>query len=107
MSIQIPYIRSIAIAFLVAAALPAGAGEPAVDPLMRVVDLNVGEERTITLCNGESVIVKLLTKRTLRDPVRNAVRQAWVDVEVDGRRVYYISNPALGLWAHRDRLQSA
>ena len=24
--------------------------------------------------------------------------------EVDGERIYFISNPALGLWAHKSRL---
>jgi len=25
--------------------------------------------------------------------------------EVDGEKIFYISNPALGLWAHRDRFE--
>jgi hypothetical protein len=33
---------------------------------------------------------------------RQTLRDGWNTV--DGRRVFYISNPALGLWASRDRL---
>lgn len=32
----------------------------------------------------------------------SSLRDGWN--EVDGERIYYISNPALGLWAHRSRL---
>ena len=30
------------------------------------------------------------------------MKDGWNDV--DGERVYYVSNPALGLWAHESRL---
>ena len=33
---------------------------PLIEPLMRIVDLDVGESRTVTLANGEEVTVKLL-----------------------------------------------
>ncbi len=36
------------------------------------------------------------------DPAR--LSEGWNDMP-DGRRIYYISNPALGLWASRDRLR--
>lgn len=66
---------------------------------------------TITWCPGE------LTEQQVRDvgyeyadftemdakfPVSMA--DGWN--EIDGERIYYISNPALGLWAHESRLQS-
>ena len=58
--------------------------QPALDPIVRVVDLNVGETTTVTLSNGEQVKVKLCDLKETRDPIRNAVRSAIVTVEVDG-----------------------
>ena len=37
-----------------------------------------------------------------RYPVES-LRDGWNETS-DGERFYYISNPALGLWAHQDRL---
>ncbi|QDT24884.1 Peptidase family M23 [Gimesia panareensis] len=70
-------------------ALPARADEnkPALDPIVRVVDLNVGETTTVTLSNGEQVKVKLCDLKETRDPIRNAVRSAIVTVEVDGETI--------------------
>ena len=61
--------------------------EPAMDPLVRVVDLRVGQEATVELCDGTKVDVKLLDLDERRDSLRNAVRQAVVTVEVNGRKV--------------------
>ncbi|QDU47830.1 PKD domain-containing protein [Gimesia panareensis] len=70
-------------------ALPARAAEdkPALDPIVRVVDLNVGEATTVTLSNGEQVKVKLRDLKETRDPIRNAVRSAIVTVDVDGETI--------------------
>jgi hypothetical protein len=32
-----------------------------------------------------------------------SLREGWNDLP-GGERIYYISNPALGLWAHRSRI---
>jgi len=61
--------------------------QPALQPIVRVVDLNVGEETTVTLHNGAQVKVKLRDLQETRDPVRQAVRSAIVTVEVDGETV--------------------
>lgn len=58
-----------------------------IEPLVRVVDLNRGETQTVRLCNGEEVSVKLVSLEEQRDPIRNAVRQARVQVEVDRQLV--------------------
>ncbi len=60
---------------------------PLIEPLMRIVDLDVGESRTVTLANGEEVTVKLLELDEQRCEMRSAVRQAQVKVDVDGRAV--------------------
>lgn len=56
-------------------------------PLVRVVDLNLGESQTIRLCNGKKVTVQLLQLQERLDPLRQAVREARVQVEVDGQPV--------------------
>lgn len=69
------------------------------------------EERfTVTYCPGELTRAEiegvgykfgeLAEMQSRYDPA--TLRDGWNDVA--GERVYYISNPALGLWAHRDRL---
>ncbi|MCO6457762.1 MAG: PKD domain-containing protein [Pirellulaceae bacterium] len=70
-----------------------GADPPpaAIDPLVRVVDLNVGETANVTLSDGSTVQLKLLDLRELRDDVCFAVRRAEVTVEVNGRRADLVS----------------
>jgi len=65
---------------------------------------------TVTYCPGEMTreeiegvgyeFGKLTEIQSRYDPA--GLKEGWNDL--DGERVYYISNPALGLWAHRDRL---
>ena len=65
---------------------------------------------TVTYCPGEMTreeiegvgyaFGELAEMQSRYDPAR--LKDGWN--EVGGERVYYISNPALGLWAHRDRL---
>lgn len=85
---------------VVVAAIPAGASwgadstacrPPAIPVLERVVDLDVGEAQPITLSNGKQVQVKLLDLQEEADPVRQAVRRARVQVEVEGQRVWLTS----------------
>jgi murein DD-endopeptidase MepM/ murein hydrolase activator NlpD len=64
---------------------------PTRTPLVRAVDLNVGESQEIALANGQKVLVKLLDLRETRDELRNAVRRAEVQVEVSGQRVSLVS----------------
>lgn len=60
-------------------------------PLGRVLDLNLGESQTVELSNGKRVLVKLIDLQETRDPIRDAVREAVVKLEVDGRNVELIS----------------
>jgi hypothetical protein len=57
------------------------------EPLLRVIDLNVGESQRVQLSNGKQVAVSLLDLRERRDSVRNAVREAVVKVAIDGKTV--------------------
>ena len=61
--------------------------QPALKPIVRVVDLNIGETTTVTLSNGEQVKVKLLDLKETRDPIRQAVRSAIVTVQVDDETI--------------------
>jgi hypothetical protein len=53
--------------------------------LHRTVDLRVGEGQDVPLSNGRAAHVKLLKLQESRDEVNEAVRQAEVQVEVDGQ----------------------
>ena len=68
-----------------AIAVVASAAEP-ITPLLRTVDLNVGEMQKVQLCDGTSATVKLLALNEARDDVRGAVRRAEVVIEVNGER---------------------
>ncbi len=61
---------------------------PPIEPLVRVVDLDVGQSQDVELCNGRTVTVRLLALREKRDSLRNAVRKARVHLEIDGTSVW-------------------
>ncbi len=51
---------------------------------LRTVDLEVGEKREVELPSGVRVSISLLALDELRDPIRQAIREARVQVEVNG-----------------------
>jgi murein DD-endopeptidase MepM/ murein hydrolase activator NlpD len=73
--------------------LPAPAGPPAptLVPLVRTIDLKIGEEQEVELVNGKKVAVKLLDVRETRDDLRHAVRRAEVTVQVGSEKVSLVS----------------
>jgi hypothetical protein len=64
---------------------------PTLRPLVRAVDLNLGESQTVELADGSRAAVKLLALRETRDRLRHAVRRAEVRVRVNGREVSLVS----------------
>ncbi|MCK5271366.1 MAG: peptidoglycan DD-metalloendopeptidase family protein [Sedimentisphaerales bacterium] len=66
--------------------------QPTIDPLLRVVDLNVGESQTIKLHDGSEATVKLLDLKETRDALRQAVRHAEVRVLVNNKVVTLVSS---------------
>jgi dienelactone hydrolase len=54
-------------------------------PLGRTVDLSLGESQTVELSNGKTAHVKLVTVEERRDPLRDAIREAKVTLEVAGK----------------------
>src|SRR5437879_7955682 len=59
--------------------------------IVRAVDLDVNEAQQITLSDKTKVRVKLLSVDETRDPMRNAVRQARVKVELNGQSLVLTS----------------
>lgn len=59
----------------------------AVEPLLRVVDLEIGESADVVLSDGSSANVKLVAVKETRDQLRLAVRKAEVTVEVNGETI--------------------
>jgi dienelactone hydrolase/pimeloyl-ACP methyl ester carboxylesterase len=66
-------------------ALVAGPVRPTRLPVVRTLDLALGETQTIELSNGKPATVKLLGLNERRDPIRDAVREARVSIEVNGK----------------------
>jgi hypothetical protein len=64
---------------------------PTRPPLVRVVDLKIGEAQPVELSDGKKVTVKLLDLEETRDDIRSAVRTARVKVEVDGQPLTLVS----------------
>jgi murein DD-endopeptidase MepM/ murein hydrolase activator NlpD len=71
--------------------LPAEPPQPTLTPLLRTVDLNVGQTAEVALADGKKVTVKLLDLKEIRDDLRNAVRRAEVTVEVAGEKATLVS----------------
>jgi len=67
------------------------AQEQAITPIRKVVDLAIGETRTVELYNGESTRVTLISMKEAKDEFRGAVRKAEVTVDVDGEPVVLVS----------------
>jgi len=65
----------------------AARGEPTIEPLVRVVDLAVGESQEVELCDGGKATVKLLAVDESIDSIREAIRKAVVKVEVNGETI--------------------
>jgi len=86
-----PAILAMFLASQAPAVCRATEGPAAIEPLVRVVDLNINESTQVTLCDGTPVTVRLLDLQETRDDVSQAVRRAEVTVEVNGRRGKLVS----------------
>ena len=62
-----------------------------IDPLLRTVDLNVGESATVTLSDNGKATVRLIDLKEHLDSVPSAVRRAVVTVAVNGRRTKLVA----------------
>ncbi len=73
-------------------AVMGGSAKLARTPLVTVADLDVGESVTLKLHDDSQATVKLLDLKETRDSIRNAVRQAAVTVEVNGKSIRLVSS---------------
>lgn len=62
-----------------------------IDPVVRVVDLDLGQTSEVTLSDGSTATVTLLGLSERRDSIRKAVRRAEVKVKVNGQVVTLVS----------------
>jgi murein DD-endopeptidase MepM/ murein hydrolase activator NlpD len=87
--------RSVILAGLLtlAGAFPLGAApqQPTLEPVVRTLDLKIGETQQVMLCVGKQATVKLLDVRETRDDLRQAIRRAEIDVQVNGHKVSLVS----------------
>ena len=67
-------------------------GSSAIEPLVRTVDLDVGQTQKVTLHDGSEATVTLMELNEKRDSVRSAVRRAQVKVKVNDKTVSLISS---------------
>ncbi len=72
-----------ATALLLAALTESQAQQP-LEPLVRTVDMNVGETRQVEMHDGSTAEVELVNVEPVHDSVMNAVRQVRVTVRVNG-----------------------
>ena len=67
------------------------AGPEPMKPLVRVVDLEVGESREVELHDGSTATVELLGVDVRRDPLRGAVREPRATIEINGEKATLVS----------------
>ncbi|MEQ8785936.1 MAG: PKD domain-containing protein [Pirellulaceae bacterium] len=93
MRFPLPLLSVVFALFAVCLAAPLHAEDllATLEPLVRVVDLNLGESAEVTLCDGSKATVKLLDLHETRDGVCFAVRRAEATVEVNGKQAALVS----------------
>jgi len=64
---------------------------PKLQPLVRVIELDIGQTQVVELHDGSKATVKVLDLRETRDNICQAVRRAEVDVQVNGQTVTLVS----------------
>jgi hypothetical protein len=76
---------------IVTLASGSAAKEPTRKPLFRTADLNIGESQSVELTDGAKAKIKLLGIAETRDPLRSAIREARVKIEVNGKVATLVS----------------
>lgn len=82
-----PLLAAFCLSFPVFADLP----KPTITPTLRAVDLKIGESTEVTLADGKKAMVKLLDLKEKVDSMSAAVREAKVQVEVNGTKAWLTS----------------
>ncbi|MBN2375976.1 MAG: peptidoglycan DD-metalloendopeptidase family protein [Sedimentisphaerales bacterium] len=82
----------IAVIVLACLLAPLAVAGGTIEPLVRWIDLDVGQTQQVTLHDGTKATVTLLELTEKRDSVRNAVRRAQVKVKVNDQTTELVSS---------------
>src|SRR5262245_9761717 len=85
------WILSVLAGALFLPASPAAETAPARAAIVRAADLDVNESQELELADGTRARLKLLSLEETRDPLRQAVRQARVKIEINGQSLVLTS----------------
>ncbi|MEP6668988.1 MAG: PKD domain-containing protein [Chthoniobacter sp.] len=85
------FLPIIVAALVVASGVQAEIPAPTMAPTLRAVDLKIGESTAVTLADGSTAVVKLLDVQEAVDSMSKAVREAKVEVEVNGKHAWLTS----------------
>jgi len=86
-----PFFQGIVAALFVAGVAHAELPTPTMEPTVRAVDLKIGEGADVKLADGRTVHVMLLDLKETVDSMSKAVREAKVEVEVNGKEIWLTS----------------
>jgi murein DD-endopeptidase MepM/ murein hydrolase activator NlpD len=78
-------LRGVAFAFLISMVTVAQATDP-LSPLLRTLDIDIGEKRKVELHDGSIAQVELLAIDAIKDPVMDAVREVNITVRINGEK---------------------
>ncbi len=84
--------RLLAVAMVLCLGVSCDLDGAVIEPLVAVIDLDVGQTQPATLHDGSAVTVTLVSLSEQRDPIRQAVRRAQVEVKVNGQAVTLVSS---------------
>ena len=62
-------------------------------PLVRVLDLDVGESASLELADGSKIQVELVSLKEQRDTIRLAIRRSQLVLKINGQQVYLDAGP--------------
>ena len=82
----------LAVAVVICLCTPMLADDAVIEPLVAVIDLDVGQTQRVTLHDGSTATVTLVSLSEQRDSIRHAVRRAQVEVKVNGHPVTLVSS---------------
>lgn len=84
-------IRNTLLACFAFSALHADLPKPTLEPTLRAVDLKIGESAEVTLADGTKAKVRLIELEEKVDSMSAAVREARVQIEVNGQQAWLSS----------------
>ena len=80
-------LKTLGIIFLLVSICVLGCNKSVLKPVRVFAGLNIGQSQNVKLSNGDMVKISLLEIKEVRDSLRNAIRAAFVKVNVDGEEI--------------------